>query len=97
MSSLGVFCYNKHHEQKQLAGERIYFSWQVAVHHEGKREAGAEADRGGVLCTGCPPWLPQPALLSYPPTVRWAYTSAVNQGNAPQTCPQAGLDGGSSQ
>jgi hypothetical protein len=33
----------KHHEQKQLGKERVYFIWQLVVHHSGKWELELEA------------------------------------------------------
>lgn len=32
-----LYCCEEHHDQKQPGEEKVYFSLQLTVHHEGKR------------------------------------------------------------
>jgi hypothetical protein len=42
-TDLGFYCCDKYHDQKQLVEEKVYFIWQVTVHHAGKTGQGLKA------------------------------------------------------
>lgn len=81
--------------QSNVGEERVYFCFQVTVHHWGKSKAGTcRADHGGTARPfkgWCLDSLDSDALVTVPRTRVGPFTPINNQDNLPQTYPQAKL------
>lgn len=65
---LGACCHDKHHGQKQLGKERVYFILQFIVYHEGTIVRKLELETVAKVMDVCNlqicfPWLSQPVFL----------------------------------